>query len=211
MTYNHSRVLIATGMVLLLSACGASGSAPLPTVTLIPSPLPPVDDNGSNAVPTIEQAAPTIEQAPMPTAVPIDPNVTPLVPTETVCEFNATFVNDLSIPDGAVLEAGQVFDKIWRLQNNGCADWPTDTEVVFLDGFRLGGPLAAPIGSVVPAGSAYDLMLTFQAPDEPGNYLTTYQLRTPDGLPFGEPFFMNITVQEPEPEEDDFATPTPRG
>lgn len=203
----YSRVLIVVGIVLLLSACGMPGAEPPPpTVTLIPSPLPPTD-SGGDVAPTA-----TIEQPPVPTAVPIDPNVTPIVPTETVCEFNAAFVNDLSIPDGTILEPGQVFDKIWQLENNGCADWPSETEVVFLDGFLMGGPVAAPLGSVVPSGSTYDLMLTFQAPDEPGSYLTTYQLRTPDGLPFGEPFFMNIVVEQPQPvEDDDFATPTPRG
>jgi hypothetical protein len=90
---NYSRVLIGLSILLALSGCAPSGVAPQPpTVTLIPSPLPPTD-SGGDVVP-----AATIEQPPVPTAVPINPNVTPIVPTETVCEFNAAFVSDLSIP-----------------------------------------------------------------------------------------------------------------
>src|SRR5690606_15189824 len=88
------------------------------------------------------------------------PDITPVAQiTETPeptagCTDLATFVQDVTIPDGTVVRPGQAFTKTWRLRNDGTCTWTTAYAIVFTGGNAMGGPAAQALPvSVAPGGS----------------------------------------------------------
>ena len=77
------------------------------------------------------------------------------------------------------------FTKIWRIENQGQCSWNSDYRIVFDDGDAMDGPASQEItsGSVAP-GDRLDVEIEFTAPDVPGTYKATYQLRNDDGVIF---------------------------
>ena len=75
---------------------------PTVAVTQVPATQPPV------VIPTQSQ----------PTAVPATPTKVPPTPTPLPC-YQVQFVNDITIPDGTKIVAGNNFTKTWRLRTSG--------------------------------------------------------------------------------------------
>ncbi|MFQ5943894.1 MAG: NBR1-Ig-like domain-containing protein, partial [Anaerolineales bacterium] len=96
--------------------------------------------------------------------------------------------------------AGETFEKIWRLRNEGTCTWTTDYDVIFDGGNIMAGPPSAPLPSNVPPGSTVDIEVSLTAPGSDGTHRGDWKLRTPDGLAFGlgdegeTPFFVQIVV-----------------
>ena len=60
------------------------------------------------------------EIPPTPTLSPPTPEATPTgTITPPACTMSAALLEDLSVPDGTVLQPNQRFTKTWRVQNNG--------------------------------------------------------------------------------------------
>lgn len=51
--------------------------------------------------------------------------------------LTATFIEDVTVPDGQVFPPGAEFVKCWRLLNDSGRDWPETTELVFVAGESL--------------------------------------------------------------------------
>src|SRR5215216_484859 len=151
--------------------------------------------------------AQTVAAAPSPTATLYIPNATPVPPTKTpvptaasYCDW-ATFVKDVSIPDGTLLSPGEVFTKTWRLQNRGTCTWTPDYDVVFYGGAQMSGTTMQVPGYVAP-GQTGDVAVTFTAPTAPGHYSGYWLLRNTNGGLFGtganadETFYVDINVKD---------------
>src|SRR3972149_6412987 len=69
-----------------------------------PSPLPPP------IVPPTQLALATPTPPPRPTAT-------------SLCQNNASFIEDLTIPDGTQVLPGEALDKRWSVSNSGSCDW----------------------------------------------------------------------------------------
>ena len=50
---------------------------------------------------------------------------------------NATFISDVTIPDGTVLSPGRTFGKTWRLKNTGTTTWSSGYQLAFVGGDQL--------------------------------------------------------------------------
>ena len=139
-----------------------------------------------------------IEEPPQPTSTPT-PIASP-TPTPLPCTNAATFVRDITIPDGTRLDLGQNFTKVWRLQNSGTCTWNLDYDVILVSGNDLSGSIVSPIPQVVDPGDLIDIRLSLQAPQEEGDYEGYWMLRSDDGKTFGVgdenngPFWVNIQV-----------------
>ncbi|KAF7303155.1 hypothetical protein MKEN_01279200 [Mycena kentingensis (nom. inval.)] len=149
-----------------------------PVVTELPAPV---------AVP-----APIAEPAPIPATIPTPPTV-PAGP-------RATFVDDITLPDGQIFPPGAEFMKSWRMLNSGTEDWPATTELVWVAGERLSrdptGPASVPVG-VVKVGAEVDLWTgELKAPDVPGRYGSYWRLRDGQGNLFGDNIWIEINVEE---------------
>ncbi len=120
----------------------------------------------------------------------LPPGVTP---SPTICTYSASFVTDVTIPDGSQLAPGVAFDKTWRLRNNGCLPWPAGTQLVFFSGEQMGGPAST---AVPPTGldGVVDVSVRLTAPTAAGEYVGWWQLNAPGAGNFGPHVFVDIVV-----------------
>ena len=77
------------------------------------------------------------------------------------------FAQDLSIPDRAELAQGVAFEKKWRVSSDGCASWPSGTQLVYVSGDRMGGAAAVDVPQTA-VGNTADIAVAMQAPMAPG-------------------------------------------
>jgi len=149
------------------------------------------------STPTLPPPPPTNTAVTIPTTgVPLA-TITPVSSPTAVCD-QALFVNDVTIPDGTVVEPGKGFKKTWRLRNTGACTWSGYT-LVFDSGESM-SPVIDPIGTVAP-GQEVDVSVSFTAPVAPGDYRSYWRIRNPSGvlLPVfsgwqGKGFFVYIKI-----------------
>ena len=137
------------------------------------------------------QNAPT--QTPVPaTATSVPPTNTPVptntpLPTATIASYCdwATFVKDVTVPDGTWFAAGENFTKTWRLKNRGTCTWTADYMLVFVNGDQMGGTTAVRLPGNVSPGQTVDVSVTLTVPAKRGHYVGYWMLRNPSGVLFG--------------------------
>jgi hypothetical protein len=148
---------------------------------------------------------------------PVPPNITPLptytpFPTATPSSLTATpvpvpcndasFLEDVTIPDGTTFPPGKQFLKVWRLKNVGSCTWTTDYDLVFVGGNRLGAPRAVPLAETVEPGQSVNLGVYMLAPQTAGTYRGFWMLRNAKGERFGvgdtadDSFWVEIQVTQ---------------
>lgn len=170
------RLYLGLGIFLLLSGCSGQstenrGFIP-PTQAISPTPLPPTQ---------------VIHATATPDGVEFLPTATPS------CSDSLSFLEDLTIPDGTPVGAGTVLDKRWRVQNSGTCNWEAGYTIQRTAGPELGAPQSL---ALYPARSGGEAMLRieFIAPDETGTYRSAWQAYNPDGIAFGDPFYIEFIV-----------------
>jgi hypothetical protein len=140
-----------------------------------------------SAVPATSAGGDTADSTEAPASGTPTSTNTPLPPTETSipCD-SASFVSDVTIPDGEVLSPDESFTKTWRLKNAGTCIWNSRYALVFDHGDAMDGPQALdfPSGDVNP-GETVDLSVDLRAPSSPGSYTGYWKLRSEDGRLFG--------------------------
>lgn len=190
-------------LILLLSACGGQPTtSPDAFYTQAAETMEVAQTQTALAVtntPTMETTPfepPTLE----PTNTPlITSTFTPGAATNTPLKFNtpvptvggvcdnASFVDDVTIPDGSEVLAGSTFVKTWRFKNLGPCTWTTSYKIVYSyvsdtgkNGiFTPPGPVAFP-ENVVP-GEEIDLSVTLTAPTKADAYQVVFVLQNDKG------------------------------
>lgn len=178
-----------------------------PVVEASATPQPPVVVTATPE-PTSTPVTPTSTPV-TPTATLVIPTATPVIPTATIpsptptstpipCNM-ASFVGDVTIPDGTVLSAGQNFTKTWRLKNVGSCTWTTSYALVQVGGDVMGAPSVSNLPGNVAPGQVIDLSVTMTAPGASGHYRNDWRLRDDRGVLFGVgnsgfSFFTDIRV-----------------
>jgi len=120
-------------MTILISACTAfGGTGTRPPRSSGDGANPISTDTGDQATreaPGGGQTAPTQAL----------PHRTPLIAPSgtTVCDL-AEFVEDVTIPDGTVVSAGETFTKSWRIRNIGTCLWDSEYYLYFYQGEDMG-------------------------------------------------------------------------
>ncbi len=152
------------------SAGVASDSSPTP-LTVLPS-------NAPAAAPTTAQTV-----APAPPVPPTESKTETPVPSAS-CTNIAVFVTDVTIPDGTLVNAGQVYGKTWQVRNAGTCTWDGGYQLTFLSGDVLPSGAPAPIPNT-PPGAAANLTTNIIAPTTPGTHTGVWQIMSPNGIRFG--------------------------
>ena len=187
-------ITILLAGLLFLAAC-AGGSRGTPTVNpemilteaagtvvvqltevaaLTPSPLPatatPLPTN------TMLPTAPAAAEPP-----PAATNT--LAPTSPAAQGqdNASFVADVTVPDGTGAVPGVQFEKTWRIKNTGVSTWTAAYSLDYIDGERMGAPDRIPMPKDVRPGETVDISVTLTAPAKAGSYQTFFRLRNASG------------------------------
>ena len=145
-------------------------AAEITTRIIMPSPTPILFDE-----------TPTADSRPSPTPQ---------------CTNNLRFIDDLTIPDGTQFSPGTTMDKRWQIENTGSCNWDERYRMKLIAGTDLG---ASSEQALFPARSSTQarLRILFFAPTEPGIYRSAWQAFSPQGTPFGDPFFIEIVVENP--------------
>jgi uncharacterized cupredoxin-like copper-binding protein len=118
-------------------------------------------------------------------------------------EDDATFISDVTIPDQSYIEKGADFTKTWRVQNSGESTWTAEYRLVFDHGDRMGSPEFISMPKEVKPGETVDLSVEFTAPEETGEYKSSWMLQNDRGVKFGVgadgdlPVFLWIFSVEP--------------
>jgi pimeloyl-ACP methyl ester carboxylesterase len=123
-------------------------------------------------------------------------NPTPLPPPPTPDSDLASFIADISLPDGIILTPNQLVTKTWRLKNTGHSTWGTGYKLVFVDGEQMGAPKETNISATAP-GATVDLSVPLIAPTGNGEHTGYFQLRNPQGAYFGPRIWVKINVSTP--------------
>ena len=197
-----SRKIQSALLVLMLAAvaCG------LPSTTPTESPDAIFTAAAETVAARLTQAA---LQSPVPQNTPLPPTFTPIPPTNTLppaaatntpqpCNV-ATFVADVTIPDGSLFAPGQTFTKTWKLRNVGTCTWTSGYQLVFDRGDQMGGPVSQQLttGSVAP-GQDINISVNLTAPATLGAYRGYWRLKDPAGVLFaltsGNSFYVDIKV-----------------
>jgi Ig-like domain-containing protein len=140
-------------------------------------------------------AVPTITPQSDITAVP----TISTLPPGTGCD-RATFVSDVTAPDGTDFTPGQAFTKTWRFRNTGTCTWNTNYSLVFSTGDQMGGPASINLPSSVAPGQTIDLSVNLTAPTNAGSYRGYWLFKNTSGNVFGigvradKPFWLAIDV-----------------
>ncbi len=157
-------------MAVVLSACGgqttptatqppATSTLPVPTITTAPG--------GPTAISTLADT-------------PIAPTLPPT--NEPSCTNEATFVTDVTVPDGTVFNPGTTYTKTWRIKNSGTCAWNSTYSIVFDSGEKSGAPDSTPLAYTAP-GDTLDISLELTAPAKTGNVNSFFELHNPSGSP----------------------------
>jgi len=117
---------------------------------------------------------------PLPTPTSIPP--TPVA--NSFCDW-ATFISDVTIPDGTVIKSGTTLVKTWRLKNRGNCTWSPEYALVFSSGAQMGGTVAVKLPGYVAPGDTVDVSVALTAPAVPGSYRGYWMLRNASGVLFG--------------------------
>ncbi len=139
------------------------------------------------------------------TALPT-PSLPALVPTETLfssfpviitptptCIDGLAFLDDVTIPDYSIVAPGSTLDKQWLVQNSGSCNWDSRYRLRLVGGDALG---ASPEQALYPAraGMQAALRIIFTAPLEAGEYFSEWQAFDAQGIPFGDPIYVDVIV-----------------
>ena len=112
----------------------------------------------------------------------------------------ATFIADLSVPDGTKFGSSVSFRKTWRIRNTGTSTWGAGYKLVFVSGNQMSGPDAAPLPSSIAPNATVDLSVDLISPANAGSYRGYWQLKNASGALFGIgaaaniPFWVDILV-----------------
>ena len=161
----------------------------------------------SNPDPTstpIQNAAPT-RTAPAPTAQ---------TTSQTCDRAAAGNPIDVTIPDDTLMQPGQAFTKIWRLENVGTCTWTSEYAVTFFSGEQMGAPASVPLRGEVQPGQTVDISVDMVAPAQAGKHQGNWKLRNAANVLFGigpgssSPFWVRIIVENTPTVSPTAGTPT---
>lgn len=120
--------------------------------------------------------------------------VTRSTPTP-VCVDGLFFLQDITIPDGTIVEPKQKIDKRWEIRNSGNCNWDDSYSIKLIAGSGMGVPIQQ---ALPPARSGTEVIIRMilTAPDTPGNYRSVWQAYDQSGDPFGDSIYIDLVVEE---------------
>ena len=95
------------------------------------------------------------------------------------CKDSALLLEDVTVPDNALMSRGIKFTKTWRFINNGKCNWSGYT-ISFVAGDRMETADSAPIPETEP-GKTVDVSIELTAPSIDGSYTGFYELKNDKG------------------------------
>lgn len=117
--------------------------------------------------------------------------------------YCATFVSDVTIPDGSYVQPGSNFTKTWRIRNNGNTTWNSNYKLVYYSGSQMSAPQYVSLPYSVAPGQTVDITVPMVAPAGNGTYKGNWMFQADNGQLFGvgyncyTPIWVQITTTVP--------------
>jgi len=207
----HRQYTIATWVLCLLLICSCSQAVQTPDA---PSDAQAEEMKTTIAVAveatltmiaSVHAAAPagTAVNTPVPTpttmaelsATALRPTAAPTVSLSS-CTFDSDFESDVTIPDNSKIAFSTEFTKTWAIKNNGTCDWQPGFALRPAGGDRLSESESAPVPPA-KAGETVQVSVRMKAPDDPGTYISKWQLCASADQCFGAVLFSKIIAVQP--------------
>jgi hypothetical protein len=106
------------------------------------------------------------------------------VTAQSYCDW-ASYVADVTVPDGTVLPPGTSFKKIWKIKNIGTCTWGTQYKFSFISGSQMGAPSEVSLSQAVAPGESVNIIVNMVAPSSNGTYYNYWRLKNASGSQFG--------------------------
>ncbi|MBN1452212.1 MAG: hypothetical protein JW963_14450 [Anaerolineales bacterium] len=178
--------------LLLLTSLLLAGCISISSETEVPTPAPQFVT--STLPPTKALVLPSTITPATTTTGTVAPTLAVTAPAD--CKVQAVLLEDVTIPDDTLVNAGATFTKTWRFKNTGTCHW-TGYTINFLTGDRMNAPDSAPIPDTL-AGSTVDVSLDLTAPTANGSYSGYFTLKDAEGQSINigteKTFWLKITV-----------------
>ncbi len=185
---NHKKTIFLALILSVILACSPlTSAAPQPAATL--DALYTAAAQTLNAMSTQGAATLTLQPSPtsplsIPTSSPIALQTFTPAPPVTKCDA-ASFVTDVTYPDGSNVGIGVAFTKIWRVKNTGACAWTPSYSLAFVSGEKFGAPNAVSLPGNVAPGQSVDIAVQMTAPNKSGKFKGYWELRNASGVLFG--------------------------
>ncbi|MCD6576977.1 MAG: hypothetical protein J7K66_03070 [Anaerolineaceae bacterium] len=193
----------------LVAGCG---SAPAAAPTL--DPIAVMTDVAGTIQADLTQTAllaPTATIAPPPTATPLPIPTQPIGATPTIpanasapvfvlppdSPDAALFIEDVTYPDGSILQPGERFTKTWKVENTGTTTWNTGYFYRYLDGKPImcnEDDMFIFITNPVKPNNQVTLSVRMTAPNTLGSYENYFIMANDKGQIFGDTLYVKIVV-----------------
>ncbi len=105
----------------------------------------------------------------------------PSTPTQAIPCYQIGNLDDITIPGGTEILAGQSFTKTWIFQNTGSCTWGADTHLVLTSGDLIYSYDYLELGESITPGMSWLLSIDVTAPLTPGTYFDTWKLYISEG------------------------------
>lgn len=199
----HLGIVLAIFLTLALTACGSASAEATPTLSVDAIFTAAFQTLSVQQATQLASTPPTATPSPtlFPTlaSLPTQPGNLPFgSPTSSSgtggsgCN-NLAFVNDVTIPDGTIINPGKSFVKTWLLQNSGTCAWSTSYKFTFISGDAMNGT-SVPVPDSVPAGQQVKITVNLTAPTSSGNFKGYWRMQDDQGRYFGDSPWVAITV-----------------
>ena len=103
------------------------------------------------------------------------------------------FLEDLTVPDGTVVQPGEEIVKRWKVRNSGDCDWNSRYSLRYIAGDLMGAKERYKLIQLQP-GEEGTIEITFTAPEYVGGYYSGWQAYNAKNEPFGNDFYLEIYV-----------------
>ena len=101
-------------------------------------------------------------------------------PNSSGCTDSASFVADVTVPDGQHFDKGEAFTKTWRIKNTGTCTWTDDYTLVFATGEQIDAGESIPLSQTKP-NAEVDISVELEAPSSDGAFTSNFEVRNGRG------------------------------
>jgi len=106
------------------------------------------------------------------------------------------FVENVTIPERAVVLPGQTLIKTWRVENVGKTDWPENSKLIFLRGDRsMSTEEEFPV-PLCKAGQSVEISAVILTPTQQGRHTAVFRLADSERVPFGPRLWCDVVVPD---------------
>jgi hypothetical protein len=108
--------------------------------------------------------------------------------------YNLLYIQDVTIPDGTQLKAGQTFTKTWLVQNIGGCAWRAGFTFQHVGGELMRGQIVT-LTDAIPTGAKREISVELVVPSGINGLIqSSWRMADENGVFFGDTLSVNILV-----------------